>query len=153
MNHRITEEDHRTLAVWAADCAAHVLHFFEEAHPEDSRPHDAIESCRRWVRTGEFGMAAVRKRSLDAHAAAREAEEGSAARFAARAAGQAAATPHVPSHAVGPAWYGAKAADAAGVPGEREWQYARLPEHLREFVRGLGEERPGIAKVLRYPEK
>jgi len=96
-------------------------------------------------------MADVRRDSLAAHAAAREAEENSAARFAARAAGQAVATAHVPSHAIGAAWYGVKAAEAAGVPGEREWQYRRLPKHLRIFILQLSEERPAIARVLQYP--
>ena len=93
-------------------------------------------------------MAEVRRDSLAAHAAAREAAAGTAARFAARAAGQAVATAHVPSHAIGAAWYGVKAAEAAGVPGEREWQYGRLPKHLRSFILRLSEERPSIAIVL-----
>jgi hypothetical protein len=150
-SHRTSREDQRALALWAADCAEHVLPYFEERFPEDDRPREAIAACREWVRTGIFRMADVRRDSLAAHAAAREAEPGSAARFAARAAGQAVATAHVPSHAIGAAWYGAKAADAAGISGEREWQYERLPPHLRLYIRRLAEERPGLAKVLRYP--
>lgn len=120
--------------LWATDCAEHVLAYFEKEYPEDNRPRKAIEAGRAWVRTGVFKMADVRRDSLAAHAAAREAKEDSAARFAARAAGQAVATAHVLSHAVGAAWYGVKAAEAAGVSGEREWQYQRLPEHLRPIV-------------------
>lgn len=116
----------RTLAIWAADCAEHVLPYFEKECPEDRRPREAIDALREWVRTGVFKMADVRKASLDAHAAAREAEEDSAARFAARAAGQAMATAHVFTHAFGAAYYGVKAAEAAGVANEREWQYRRL---------------------------
>ena len=118
--------DKRTLAVWAADCAEHVLHYFEEKHPKDTRPRESIRALRVWVRTGVFKMADVRKASLSAHAAAREAEDGSAARFAARAAGQAMATAHVITHAFGAAYYGAKAAGAAGAADEHEWQYLRL---------------------------
>lgn len=147
----VSKEDQRALAAWAADCAEHVLRYFEERHPGDDRPRRAIEACRTWAQTGEFRMAEVRRDSLGAHSAARGAQEGSAARFAARAAGQAVATAHVASHAIGAAWYGAKAADAAGVEGEREWQYARLPEHLRDFIQQLSEEKPGLAKVLQYP--
>ena len=129
------------MAVWAAYCAERVLPFFESVYPEDDRPRRAIEACRAWVETGIFRMADIRGASLAAHAAARDAEEGSAARFAARAAGQAVATAHVPQHAYGAAYYALKAVAAAnpanavaGVAAEREWQAARLPEGLREEI-------------------
>ncbi|MDD4567719.1 MAG: hypothetical protein PHU37_07430, partial [Methanoculleus chikugoensis] len=71
------------------------------------------------------------------------AEEGSAAQFAARAAGQAVATAHVPQHAYGGAYYALKAVAAAdpanaavNVAREREWQAERLPEPLREEIMG-----------------
>lgn len=85
-------------------------------------------------------MAEIRGASLGAHAAARDAEEGSAAQFAARAAGQAVATAHVSQHAYGAAYYALKAvaADLANagvnVAREREWQAERLPEGLREEI-------------------
>ena len=134
----VGKTDHKTLAIWAADCAMRVLPYFEEKYPEDTRPRKAIEACREWARTGVFRMADVRKVALAAHAAAREAEaeENIAARSAARAAGQAAATPHVPRHSVGAAVYAATAvrdeveatvADAA-VSQERNWQYHHLIE-------------------------
>ena len=151
MTHRTTRQDQKALAIWAAACAEHVLSCFEARYPNDPRPRRAIEACRAWARTGVFKMADVRRDSLAAHAAAREAGSDTAARFAARAAGQAVATAHVPSHAIGAAWYGVKAADAAGLPGEREWQYRRLPKHLRRFIHQLSEERPAFASVLRYP--
>ncbi len=75
--------------------------------------------------------------SLAAHAAVRDAEEGSAARFAAWAAVQAVATAHVPQHAYGAAWYALKAvaaAEPADVIRERKWQVGRLPEGLREEI-------------------
>ena len=79
-------------------------------------------------------MAVIRKASLDAHSAAREVGEDSPARSAARAAGQAVATAHVPRHAYGSAIYAQQAihratnptaADAA-VAKERDWQYQHL---------------------------
>ena len=131
------------MAVWAADCAERVLPLFESVYPEDDRPRRAIEACRAWAETGVFRMVDIRGASLAAHAAARDAEEGSAARFAARAAGQAVATAHVPQHAYGAAYYALKAVAAAnpanavaGVAAEREWQAARLPEGLREEIMG-----------------
>lgn len=79
-------------------------------------------------------MADVRKFALAAHAAAREAPEGSVARFAARAAGQAMATAHVAGHATAAANYAAKAAEAAGVANERAWQSRKLARRLRQIV-------------------
>ena len=134
---RYSRQDQTTMAVWAADCAERVLPLFEAISPADGRPRSAIEACRAWARTGVFRMADIREASLGAHAAARDAEEGSAARFAARAAGQAVATAHVPQHAYGAAWYALKAvaaANPADVAREREWQAARLPEGLREEI-------------------
>lgn len=147
----VSRDDHKALAAWAAECAGHVLDLFAQEFPRDERPRAAIEACRDWIETGMFSMQVIRGASLSAHAAARMARADSAAQFAARAAGQAAATPHVPTHALGPAWYGAKAADAAGREGERDWQYDRLPAHLRAFVLEAALARPVLAKVLRYP--
>ena len=130
----VRKTDHRTLAVWAADCAERVLPWFEEKYPEDTRPRTAIEACREWARTGVFRMADVRRTSLDAHAAARDIEDGDPARSAARAAGQAMATAHVPAHAIAAALYAATAVRDAASPAdadsaateEREWQYRHL---------------------------
>ncbi len=149
---KYSRDDQVTMATWAADCAERVLGLFEKAYPEDDRPRRAIEVCRTWVRTGVFRMAEIRGASLDAHAAARDADEGSAAHFAARAAGQAVATAHVPQHAYGGAYYALKAVAAtdpanavANVTREREWQAERLPEGLREEImsRIVVEERGG----------
>jgi hypothetical protein len=142
--------DHKALAAWAAQCAEHVLRLFEEQHPRDPRPRKAIDALRTWIRTGEFSMAVIRGASLDAHAAARAAGVDSAASFAARAAGQAVATAHVPSHCIGAAWYGAKAADAAESLAEREWQRTHLPDQLLPYILGLCQKKPALEKTLRY---
>src|SRR5512136_2817718 len=114
----VKKTDHTTLALWAADCADRVLHYFEEKYPEDTRPRTAIEACREWARTGVFRIADVRRTSLAAHAAARDVPEGDPARSAARAAGQAMATAHVPAHAIAAALYAATAVRDASGPGE-----------------------------------
>ncbi len=130
----VGKTDHKTLAVWAIDCVERVLPYFEEKFPEDNRPRTALETLREWIHTGIFKMAVIRKASLDAHTAAREVGEDNAARSAARAAGQAVATAHVPTHAIGAAIYALQAihraantsdADAA-VAKERDWQYQHL---------------------------
>jgi Imm-5 like putative immunity protein len=42
----LTESDHQLLALWAADCAEHVLKHFERARPDDECPRHAIELGR-----------------------------------------------------------------------------------------------------------
>ncbi len=134
----ISRTDHKTLAIWAIDCVERVLPYFEQSYPADHRPRKAIETLQTWIDTGVFKMAVIRKTSLDAHAAAREAGEDNAARSAARAAGQAVATAHVPTHSIGAANYALQAiyraanssdADAAAVS-ERNWQN----QHLLELI-------------------
>ena len=133
---RFSKQDQRFLAIWAADCAKRVLPFFEKAYPKDDRPRKAIEACRTWVRTGMFKMADIRKAALAAHAAAREVKENNAACFAARAAGQAVATSHVPQHAFGATYYALKVIAAANsevkIAKEHNWQLRHLPKNLRK---------------------
>lgn len=132
----VKNTDHKTLAVWAMDCAERVLPFFEDQYPEDRRPRRALETLQTWIDTGVFRMAVIRQASLASHAAAREVGEDNPARSAARAAGQAVATAHGRMHSLGAANYALQAihraascADAeAAVAREREWQF----QHLRE---------------------
>ncbi len=135
----LRDEEHRLLALWAADCAQHVLHLFEEARPEDDRVHLAIEGARAWAR-GEITMMDARRASVAAHAAAREST--GAAKEAARAAGHAVAVAHMAPHELGAAAYAIRAVrTAAAEEGredmglqEREWQRAHLPAEIRELV-------------------
>jgi hypothetical protein len=135
----LADLDHELLALWAASCAEHVLDRFESARPEDSRPRQAIEQVRAWVR-GEITMSQARAAGGHAMAAARDL--GGAARHAAFAAGQAAVVAHVAAHELGAAAYAIKAARAAAPEGEREsagrlecrWQRDQLPEAIRELV-------------------
>ena len=128
--------DHQTLAVWAIACTERVLPFFETVFPKDSRPRDALTTLQRWIETGAFSMAVIRGASLAAHAAAREVGEDTPARSAARAAGQAVATAHVPTHSLGAAMYALQAIYRNSSPEEaesalaveREWQLRRLNE-------------------------
>lgn len=130
----VKRSDHKTLAVWAIDCVERVLPYFDEKYPDEHSPQKAIETLRIWINTGIFRMADIRKASLESHAFAREIGEDNAARSVARAAGQAVATAHVPSHSIGAANYALQAiyritnpidADVA-IAKEREWQYQHL---------------------------
>ena len=135
----LADSDHRRLALWAADCAEHVLDVFEQASPDDERPRRAIELGRAWAR-GEVTMTVARTAAGHANAAARDLR--GAARHAAFAAAQAAAVAHVAAHDLGAAAYAIKAARAAATPGEAEragrlecgWQRARLPDAVRDLV-------------------
>jgi hypothetical protein len=113
----LEDADHRRLAVWAADCAEHVLDHFERVRPGDDRPRRAIELGRAWAR-GEITMTQARTAAGHANAAATNLS--GAARHAAYAAGQAAAVAHVAAHELGAAAYAIKAARAAAPEGEGE---------------------------------
>lgn len=135
----LTDSDHQLLALWAAACAEHVLHFFEAARPSDPRPRRAIDQARAWAR-GEIKMAQSRDTAGHAQAAARELS--GAARHAAYAAGQAAAVAHVAAHELGAAAYAIKAVRVAAPEGQGEsagrlecrWQREQLPDAIRELV-------------------
>lgn len=135
----LTDANHRLLALWAAACAEHVLDLFEVAKPEDSRPGQAIEAARAWVR-GDISMSQARAAGGHAMAAARVLS--GAARYAAYAAGQAAVVAHVAAHELGAAAYAIKAVRAAAPEGAGEragslecrWQRDQLPEAIRELV-------------------
>jgi hypothetical protein len=134
----LRDSDHHRLAVWAADCAEHVLHFFERVRPGDDRPRRAIELARAWAR-GEITMTQARTAAF-ANAAARESS--GAAKLAALAAAQAVAVSHVPAHELGAAAHAIRSARAAAPEGEREqtgrrecqWQRAQLPGEIRGLV-------------------
>jgi hypothetical protein len=132
----LRDSDHHRLAVWAADCAEHVLHFFERVRPGDDRPRRAIELARAWAR-GEITMTQARTAAF-ANAAARESS--GAAKLAALAAAHAVAVSHVPAHELGAAAYAIRAARAAAPEGEQtgrrecQWQRAQLPGEIRGLV-------------------
>jgi hypothetical protein len=135
----LKDDDHHRLAIWAADCAEHVLHFFEAARPDDDRPRRAIELGRAWAR-GEISWWEARTAAGHANAAARDLR--GSARHAAYAAGQAAAVGHVAAHELGAAAYAIRAVQDAAGPDQRQeagraecrWQLAQLPAEIRELV-------------------
>ncbi len=108
---RLDRRDHRSLVLWATDCAEHVLPYFEEKYPKDNRPRNAVEAGRAWVR-GEIAMSEARAAAIAAHVATHAAH---AANYAVKAA-------RSPDAAV--------PTDSATAK-ERDWQYRRLPKHLR----------------------
>jgi hypothetical protein len=133
----LTDADHRRLAMWAAICAEHVLHLFEEEEASDARPREAIEAARAWAR-GEMSTMDARARGGSAMGAARPMR--GAARDAAYSAGQAACVGHVAEHDLGAAAYAIRAVRAAnpGIPDvgrtERDWQRRQLDPSIRSLV-------------------
>ena len=125
--------DHRLLALWAAECAEHVLSKVWK-DDSDQRPFDAIRQARAWAR-GEISVGEARKAAVAAHAAARESQV-DAATAAARAAGHAVATAHMADHSLGGALYALKALKIAGqsIETERKWQDEQLPSEIRGLV-------------------
>jgi hypothetical protein len=137
----LSEADRRIVAVWAADCAERVLGVFEAEAPGDRRPREAIARVRAFAR-GELPIAEEIRRRFVNGGAAREVGTPAAA-AAARAAGQAAAVPHMGAHALGAAAYAARAAGlvAPGRPEALEeevgWQLRHLSPAAREALRKL----------------
>ncbi len=135
----LEDADHHLLALWAADCAQHVLHFFEQAQPADDRPRWAIEAARAWAR-GEITMTQARAAAFASLSAARQVS--GAAKEAALAAVQAAGVAHVAAHELGAAAYAIRAVRAAVPENERQqagrlecqWQRAQLPIEIRDLV-------------------
>ena len=129
-NIMIKKGDQRLLVLWAADCAEHVLKYFNKKRPKDKRPQKAIKAARDWasgkIRTGE-----ARKAALAAHAAARSVPDGPT-RYAARAAGHSAAVAHVASHTAGVVYYALKTVKNADE--EIRWQKKRLPKKYWKII-------------------
>ena len=135
----LTDEHHHLLALWAADCAEHVLPLFRSERPDDLRPRRAMDAARAWT-AGDLAMMATRAAGGHAMGAARDLT--GAPRFAAYAAGQAAVVAHVAEHDLGAAAYAIKAAVAAAPPGQADdvrraecrWQRDRLPSEVLDLV-------------------
>jgi len=135
----LTDDHHRLLADWALLCAEHVLHLFEDRQSGDSRPRDAIDVGRSWIR-GEVRMSDAHQAAFQANAAARGMAD--PAKFAALSAGQAVAVAHVAAHDLGAAAYAIRAAGAAASAEtaaqaraeELHWQREKLPAAVRELV-------------------
>ena len=138
----MTDDTHRLLALWAAECAEHVLPVFEDVRPDDARPRLAIKAARAWANR-EIKVTLSKAAAGASQNAARELTKVSeAARMAALSAGQAAVVAHVAAHELGAAAYAIRAVMESEPKAEREaarlaeceWQRSRLPAEIRELV-------------------
>ncbi|WP_083904495.1 putative immunity protein [Nocardiopsis kunsanensis] len=137
----LSEQDRRTVAAWAADCAERVLPLFESEAPTEDRARDAVARTRAFSRGELDASGEIRRRLIAVRAAGAATSPSGAA--AARAAAQAAAVAHMGAHALGAAAYAAKASGLAapGRPGavhdEIHWQLERMTPQIRAALRLL----------------
>ncbi len=127
----IEVQKHRTLAMWAIDCAEPYLALFEARCPDDPRPRDVLVKGRQWMR-GEIKMPVAKAAIHAAHNAATAVEDNPVACAAARAVGHAVATVHVETHALGLAFYGLTAITYAAGPEKAESAVAEALSALHE---------------------
>ena len=104
----------KTLRLFAADCAEHVLGIYERVCPKDDRPRKAIQAARDFA-NGLIDRNAAHAAANAAYSAAEAVDAASYASYAAHAAAYSA-----------DAAYATYAADAA----EKEWQFKRLKHYL-----------------------
>lgn len=99
----IEQQIHRTLVMWALDCAKTPLVYFEEKYPKELRPRRALELCEEWAK-GYIKMPVAKRAILDAHAVAKEINDPVCGALC-HAIGHAGSTVHVETHALGLPFY------------------------------------------------
>lgn len=96
---QIRRQKHRTLVLWAFRCVERPLAILRAHHPEEERPQQAVALCRLWA-AGEVKMPVAKRALLQAHQVAKELSSPEDTALC-HAVGQACATVHVETHAVG----------------------------------------------------
>ncbi len=92
-------QNHRTIVMWALDCAKQPLEQFEARYPDERRPRTCLELCEDWAR-GKIKMPIAKRAILDSHAVAKEINDREYGALC-HAIGHAGATVHVETHAIG----------------------------------------------------
>lgn len=96
-------QNHRTLVMWALDCAKVPLKQFEAKYSGECRPRICLELCEDWAR-GKIKMPIAKQSILDSHAVAKEINDSEYGALC-HAIGHAGATVHVETHALGLPFY------------------------------------------------
>lgn len=96
-------QKHRTLVMWALDCAKITLEQFEAKYPNEGRPRTCLELCEAWAR-GQIKMPIAKQAILASHAVAKEMDDSEYGALC-HAIGHAGATVHVETHALGLPFY------------------------------------------------
>jgi hypothetical protein len=149
----------REIAGYAADCARRVLSIFEQNHPADTRPRDAVDAARAFAGGGRR-TAALRQHGWAAFKAAQEAASpaaADAARAASHAAGAAFLHPladaHQVKHILGAAAHAARAEEVASGEDQRvaagtlEWALHHAPTAVIAVLGRLPAAPPGGGRV------
>jgi hypothetical protein len=92
-------QNHRTLVMWALDCAKLPLEQFEAKYPDERRPRTCLELCETWAR-GKIKMPMAKRAILDSHAVAKNINDSEYGALC-HAIGHAGASVHVETHALG----------------------------------------------------
>ncbi|HBW38915.1 putative immunity protein [Desulfosporosinus sp. BICA1-9] len=92
-------QKHRTIVMWALDCAKLPLEQFEAKYPDERRPRTCLELCEAWAR-GKIKMPMAKQAILDSHAVAKKIDDSEYGALC-HAIGHAGATVHVETHALG----------------------------------------------------
>jgi hypothetical protein len=132
--------DKPRLVTFAADCAERVLPKFEERHPADKRPREAVEAARAWVTcpspetraaaNAAYAAAYTAYAAAYAAYAANAADDAANAAYAAAIAAYAAYTANDAAYAAAYAAYA-----AANAADERSWQTDRLRKLFPEVTK------------------
>ncbi|MDO9630196.1 MAG: hypothetical protein Q7I99_09895 [Acholeplasmataceae bacterium] len=131
LNELLSISTHQVSAIFASDCARHLMDHLAKDYEINPEALDAIEACHSWV-SHEISKVAARVYAQKVHVLARE-ETNPVLKYFYRACGHAAATPHVKSHAIHATNYVLKA--LLSIPGiksdeveeiERSWQIKHL---------------------------
>ena len=119
---RVDTWNEKTLRIFAADCAEHVLGIYEKMYPNDDRPRKAIQAARNFANV-----------LIDASAASAAYDASAASAAAAEAAyGASAAAAYAAYAAAGAAPYAAAAAYAAYAAAKRqEWRVAQSDKLIK----------------------
>jgi len=96
-------QSHRTLVMWALDCAKEPLEQFEAKYTDERRPRTCLELCEDWAR-GKIKMPIAKNAILGSHAVAKEIDDVEYGALC-HAIGHAGATVHVETHALGLPFY------------------------------------------------
>ena len=96
-------QKHRTIVMWIFECVEQPVALLKSHYAEERRPEEAIHLCKLWAE-GKVKMPIAKKALLQVHTMAKELKDPVEITLC-HAVGQACATVHVETHAVGFVFY------------------------------------------------
>jgi hypothetical protein len=92
-------QKHRTIVMWVFECVRIPVQILKDRYPNEKRPETAVRLCIEWSK-GNVKMPVAKRALLQAHAVAKELTNPADIALC-HAVGQACATVHVETHAIG----------------------------------------------------